>query len=268
MLFPTPEPSTPPNTSEILAWNLLHGGGPARMPEIALELLRLKPHTICLLEFRQAVGGQIAGILADHGYTHQISTNPPPRTNGILIASRSRLASEPVPRPRRSPPLPAGRWLGVRLIDLRISLAVVHVPDGSSTESKVFWRSVTLLARQAHEYELAIIGDFNADRTKGHRRLGQLASLGYVDAWRSVNHRGHEATWSRSSTAGIGAPSGRIDQAWISPKLAKRLRSARHIHAARERGISDHSAIGFSITPFSPVFCGFELFDGQKTLEK
>src|SRR5262245_45388589 len=75
----------------LLTWNLRHGGGAARMPRIALAILSHRPDVVVLTEWRRTTGGQIAGVLADHGLKHQVCTDPPHGRNGVLVAARTRI---------------------------------------------------------------------------------------------------------------------------------------------------------------------------------
>jgi hypothetical protein len=82
----------------ILAWNILHGGSGRRLPEIVLALLGHRPDVVVLSEFRARLGGQIRGILADHGLSHQAAT-PPPQTETACSSPRGcPLCREPTGR--------------------------------------------------------------------------------------------------------------------------------------------------------------------------
>src|SRR5438045_4049374 len=82
---------------KLLTWNLRHGGGSRRTPAIALSLLEHRADIVVLTEFRRTTGGQIAGVLFDHGLRFQHSTDPAQGTNGLLIASRTPMLIEPGP---------------------------------------------------------------------------------------------------------------------------------------------------------------------------
>ncbi|MEO1512500.1 MAG: hypothetical protein AAFU70_10525, partial [Planctomycetota bacterium] len=69
-------------------WNILHGGGPERLPLIALELLEQDADVIGLCEFRACRGGSLRGVLYDHGYADQVALSGPEGGNGLLLASR------------------------------------------------------------------------------------------------------------------------------------------------------------------------------------
>jgi exodeoxyribonuclease III len=241
---------------KLLAWNLRHGGGPGRMPQIALRLLEHAADVVVLTEFRRTTGGQIAGILADHGWIHQHSTEPPQGRNGVLVASRTPLdenSSELYPSaatatlcdPRN---LLQQKLAYARLPVLGISLAAVHIPcDGRATGREAAFQAVVAAARTYREEPFLIMGDFNVGRhgldESGAtftctRLLGQLASLGYVDAWRNRHGPRREFSWYSHNGAGF-----RIDHAFASAALAPRLRDCRYSHAEREQGLSDHSAL-------------------------
>ena len=78
----------------LFVWNILHGGGSRRIPHIALAILDARPDVVALSEYRRSMGGQLAGVLADHGLKHQLCTDPPGRKNGVLLASRVMVARE------------------------------------------------------------------------------------------------------------------------------------------------------------------------------
>lgn len=227
----------------LLAWNILHGGGARRMPEIALTLLEHEADVVVLTEYRRTVGGQIRGVLDDHGWRHQLTAEPAEGGNGILVAARTGL--EAGPAFDRGVP---GRLLQATLPQADMSIIAAHIPDGSAPRARTeCWRSLLDRARTLRETSCVILGDFNSGR---HRLdepgatfsctalLGELAALGYVDAWRALNPEGREQSWR--SRAGNGF---RIDAAHVSAGLRGRIRAASYSHAVRETGVSDHSAV-------------------------
>ena len=129
---------------KIMAWNILHGGGRNRTPRIALALLEHAPDVVVLSEFRTTTGGQIAGILYDHGWKFQVNSDPGPGVNGLLVASRNPI------EPGESPPggLPSARWLDVNFSSGDLSLTAVHVPDSSfggaeaQARESAFWHGI------------------------------------------------------------------------------------------------------------------------------
>lgn len=253
---------------KVLAWNIMHGGGGRRAPDIALELLERDADVILLCEYRRSVGGQIRAVLSDHGWTHQATTDPPPGKNGMLVVSR--IAIEPGPPP--PPGVPEHRWLEVRVADGhgdgRIGLIGLHIPDdGQPRVRREFWRALLGLAAHRRDEPVLVLGDLNTTRRGegGHAEpgpgpgpgrgrvapfeprgggefLGRLCSLGYVDACHAGG-AGREATWV--SHAGNGF---RIDHAFVSAPLAGRLVSASYAHDARGRGVSDHSILELALS--------------------
>jgi exonuclease III len=127
-------------------------------------------------------------------------------------------------------------------------LAGVHVPcDGRDSGRVAFFRSLVGAARSRAGEDYVLIGDFNAGRHRLDeegatfscvRFLGELATMGYADAWRTLHPEGREYTWYSHTGSGF-----RIDHAFVSPGLAPRLRSCWYSHQERELGLSDHSAM-------------------------
>ncbi len=223
----------------ILAWNILHGGGPVRTAEIGLAILERNPDVVVLSEFRAARGGQLRAQLADHGLCHQVTTRVREGRNGILIASRH--AMEILPEPG---PVP-GRWLAVEVDDLGLTLAGVHGPDDTTPGLKAaYWQFLVDFGRQHRMKKTLLVGDVNSGRRQqdGPRfgceaLLGTLISLGFVDVWRRDHPDAREASW----VSALG--SARLDAAYVSVPLADRLAAARFDHAPREAGLSDHSVL-------------------------
>jgi len=233
---------------KILTWNILHGGG-QRLPWIALELLDAGADVVCLTEFRPGLrGGQLRGVLADHGYAHQHATDPGPRRNGILVAARTRVRT-----PREHSP----KLVTVDLPDRGLALTVAHLPDARRGDARAearksaAWHAVLAEAGARRDANHAVVGDFNTGRARLDEAgdtftctplMGRLRTMGYRDAWadtpvcRASRHR----AFSWVSHAGAGF---RLDHAWCSRALFSRVRTAEYLHAPRLRGLSDHAAM-------------------------
>jgi exonuclease III len=277
----------------LLTWNILHGGGSARLPEIVLALLGHAPDVIVVTEYRTTTGGQIRGILADHGWEHQACSDPPGRRNGVLLASRFPITPEappsgcPVPerwvRARVTPP--GSSFAGNSTGSSGVRVVGIHIPDDSRPrERREVWKHLVSEAKVRRDEPVVVLGDLNTGRHYTDeedatfsctQRLGELATLGYVDAWRTMHPEKREFTWyglppitfapkhlrTRSDagprplsakTAALDRPKDargrairgfRLDAAWVSPVLAPRVREAFHSHRERENRLSDHSLV-------------------------
>lgn len=232
----------------ILAWNILHGGGAARIPEIAVALVDQRPDVVVLTEFRPMRGGQLRAVLADHGLAHQACSGRDAGRNAVLIASRWPVA--PMNHGVAVGADVEARWLGVRLEHSPhpIGLLGVHIPDDSRPSAKArVWQGVLDVAKPRAGAPMIIAGDTNSGRHKvdepGNRlgcvtALGKLATMGYVDAWRARHPESPEDTWSHPFAGG-----GRIDGIYVSRELAPRVTDAQLLHEARRAGHSDHSMV-------------------------
>lgn len=243
---------------QILHWNIQHGGGPKRTPEIALAILALRPDLVVITEFRRTTGGQLAGVLHDHGLNHQLCTDPPAQTNGILIAANTPLARASSP----AHPDLAQRSLDAHLPELDAWLTGVHLPDAAqgdhhATARKAHhWQALLRLARARTGRRHVLLGDFNTGR---HRLdepgrtftctplLGKLVTLGYADAYRELEPAGAARSWF--SHAGQGF---RLDHAFVSPPLRPAIRAAEYLHAPREQGLSDHAPMRLTLDADAP----------------
>ena len=240
----------------VLAWNILHGGGPSRLPEIALDVLDARPDVVVLSEFRPGRGGQLRAVLADQGLPHQSCSGESPTRNAILLASRWPLSVDD-----------AGEGLAANLKP-RLHAAVVdhpagpvavlgvHIPDDSNPSGKAHvWRAVLDYAKPRAAGRTVIAGDTNsgrhgtddpAGRLGCVTALGHLAMMGYADAWRARHPESRERSWSGPKWGTKWGPFGesaRIDGVYLSRVLAASVVEAELRHGPRDAGHSDHSMV-------------------------
>jgi exodeoxyribonuclease-3 len=232
--------------TRLVLWNLLHGGG-KRVPALVDSAMAHRPDICIFTESRLTTNARITELGANFGLTYHLASTTPPRKNGVLVMSRTALR-------RHAPPAGAlyeQRWIEASLPEQGFRLIACHVPPKISigVEQKATFWSVLLCHAQRLLHEPAmIVGDLNtgAPYRDEHRatlycadQFEQLGALGWIDAWREF-HGPNRKEWSwvypRRRTYGY-----RLDHAFCTPELAKRLTGCRYSHDERERGLSDHS---------------------------
>lgn len=232
----------------VLLWNLLHGGG-KRVPDLVDAALAHQPDVCVLTESRARTNRDVAERFTRAGLEHHAASQTPPRKNGVLVVSRSRLAVRPSPDGEPY----AQRWVEVDLPDNGLELVACHVPPKISIgveQKAAFWSTLLEYAAAALKRSAMIIGDLNtgAPYRDEHRatlycsdQFVQLEELGWIDAWRRF-HGADAKEWSwvypRRRTYGY-----RLDHAFCTPPLANRLTSCRYSHVERRPGLSDHSIL-------------------------
>lgn len=232
----------------LLAWNILHGGGARRTPGIVLALLEHAADLIVISEFRTRMGGQMAGVLADHGWKHQHATACDGDRNGMIVLSRLPIEPGPCPLPEDE----ARRGLSVRL-EGGMLVTAVHIPDARMNDHEAVgrksasWLGLLEHARDRCAENHVILGDFNTGRHRldesastftSTALLGRLATMGYADAYRVCHPDGRDWSW-RSHTGRRF----RLDHAYVSAPLAGRVRSVTYSHAERRERLSDHAVL-------------------------
>lgn len=232
---------------KILIWNILHGGGPRRTPAIALSILDHRPDLVVLTEFRLTTGGQLAGVLHDHGLTHQAHTDPPAKTNGILIASRFGLTDVSRPEPR----VFKSKLITARVPGLGVRVCAAHVPDARAhdhaamTRKSLYWKELLDIAGRWQHEPAMLVGDLNTGRPgldedahtlTSAAMLGRLHETGFSDAYRHLHPRGKDRSWYSSKGSGF-----RLDHALTSARLTPRIESVRYSQREREERLSDHA---------------------------
>ena len=169
-----------------------------------------------------------------------------PNVNGLLVATRTSCADI------EELPAPAGhghRLVHVRLDDVHI--LACYFPQG---KEKIPVFEVVLEWAEAHSANPAlIVGDLNTGKHRVDEAgatfiaadyLERLEGLGFTDAWRHFHGPAREYSWF--STKGNGF---RVDHAFVSEALLRRLRRVDYSHAEREEGISDHSILLIDLEP-------------------
>ena len=230
----------------ILAWNLMHGGGPTRTAEAAIYLTTARADVVVLSEFRAARGSQLLAGLADAGLTHALSALPARGGNTVTIASRWPLREARAPTPG-----PAGRLLGVEIMSLGLFVLGVHIPDESATSARDrAWSAALGWARLRAGNRAVVAGDFNTSRegidpprpgqTCAHC-MGVLESLGYADAWRKTG--GGTGTEKTVSWHGSRGERQRLDSVYASKSMSVHTASAWYDATCVQFRLSDHCAV-------------------------
>jgi len=230
---------------KILSWNIRQGGG-RQTERITDAIIGHGPDVVVLTEYQPERGPLLRSAFESHGLHHIDATAPGPKRNGVLIAARA-------PFVRRSPPADIGafegRWLEVEFPKKQFALAGVYLPD-KKPGLVPFWKLIHAAAEQRRAGHFLFVGDFNT----GHTPLDAendafscdcyftgMGMLGFTELWRH-RHRGKlEYTWYSNNR---GRRNGfRIDHAFASAGMLRRIRGCEYSHREREAGLSDHSAL-------------------------
>lgn len=224
----------------ILTWNIRAGGG-TRLPAIAERIGAHGADVLVLTEYRSGEAGKrLRGVLSDLGYVWLSPVEPPGIRNGVLIASRlrpTRVAHvcETVDEPWRMLTAVLG---GIRVFGIYMPNLKVKIP---------YWEALIDAARPFAGRRALAIGDFNTcrafvdepgsfDRTAYF--MDRIVEAGYRDVWRDRNPEGREYSWYSHRANGF-----RVDHAFASVPLTRRIGGIGYSHAERAAGISDHSAL-------------------------
>ena len=228
----------------LLTWNIRAGGG-KRLAPILAAISGHEADVLVLTEYRSGEAGvRLRAALTDLGYTWLSPIEPPGIRNGVLIAARAQAGrvtyvAAHVAEPWRMLTVMIG---GVRLFGIYMPNLLVKVP---------YWDAL-IEAGKPHSGRKAIaVGDFNTcrafvdepgsfDRTA--RFMDEIQQAGFRDVWRDRYPEGREYSWYSHRGNGF-----RVDHAFASPGLARRISTIRYSHAERAVGISDHSALVIDI---------------------
>ena len=224
----------------VLTWNIRAGGG-VRIPRIAAALAAQEADVLVLTEYRDGPSGPpLREALASLGYRWMTAHRPPPGRNGVLIASR---------RPRREhgpvdPSLPEP-WRLLRTSIGRIQLFGAYMPN---LRAKIpYWEALIASLSSHGEASAMAIGDFNTCRAfvdepgtfdVTARFMDIVQEAGFRDLWRDRYPDGREFSWYSHRGNGF-----RIDHAFVSPRLIRRVDTIGYVHDVRLDGLSDHSML-------------------------
>jgi exonuclease III len=229
----------------LLTWNIRAGGG-TRLPRIAEALAIHAADVLVLTEYRSGEAGlRLREALRAMGYTWLSPIEPPGICNGVLIATRERPGriahvSASVPEPWRMLTVTVG---GLRLFGIYMPNLKAKLP---------YWEAL-IEASGPHASRRALaLGDFNTCRAYVDEPgatdvtaifLDRIQTAGFRDVWRDRFPAGREYSWYSHRGNGF-----RIDHAFATACLARRIGVIRYSHAERLGGLSDHSALLVDIT--------------------
>jgi exonuclease III len=224
----------------LLTWNIRAGGG-TRLPRIAEALAAHAADVLVLTEYRSGEAGQrLRTVLRDMGYTWLSPIEPPGIRNGVLVASRvkPRMAAHVaahVPEP----------WRMLAVTIDRIRVFGIYMPN---LRAKIPYWEALIDASVPHAGGRALaLGDFNTCRAYVDETgatdvtspfLDKIQDAGFRDVWRDRFPDGREYSWYSHRGNGF-----RIDHAFASAAMTRRILTVRYSHDERTSGLSDHSVL-------------------------
>lgn len=228
----------------LMCWNIRHGGG-ARIERIHAAIRAHHADIVVLTEFRDNDAGRfLRNALAIDGWVNQVTSEPLPRVNGVMVASRIPFLDFDV---RDEIPPEKHRW--VTVLFETFGLTGTYFP--SLHAKPPHWEHMLRIASQRANTRHLVMGDFNTGKNHIDERgsvfhyghyIDRLAAAGWPEAWRHLHPRGRQYSWYSHKRNGF-----RIDHAYLSPEMVPCLKTARYMHQVRKAGTSDHSALSVTL---------------------
>jgi exodeoxyribonuclease III len=235
---------------KIVSWNIRQGGG-NRIPRILDVIIGHGADTVALTEVSPDRIGELCTGLERLGYTQCHAPKIPPRERGVLIASKAQFDSQ---ESRDHLGLPHYRWAEVRFSRSAFTLVCSYFP-ATGPAVKAFWPRVHLACSELRKQQVLLVGDLNSGQTafdaqhsslSGDPWFSAMPLLGFTDLWRLKHGARLDYTWF-SQRAGKNLNGFRIDHAFGTQSLRRRVRACEYSHSEREARISDHSSIVISV---------------------
>jgi exodeoxyribonuclease III len=231
------------------SWNIQAGGG-TRIAAIMTSISRHAADTVVLGETTATRLPELSASLRKLGFTSIHAPRPPERKRGILIASKRPFE---VREPSAKASVETHRWVEAWFPEERLGLAGIYFPD-TAKPIAALWPRVHEAALRRRDEPFLLVGDLNSGHGAFDTDGADLSSdpwftampfHGMVDLWRHKNRHARQFTWysnHRGKRRGF-----RLDHAFGTAALRRRVRRVWYSHDERRAGTSDHSALLVSI---------------------
>jgi exodeoxyribonuclease-3 len=229
----------------IQAWNIQAGGG-TRLDKIFEEIIREGADTVVLGETTQHRLPDLKTGLRTLGFVSIHAPKPPDRKRGVLIASKRSFLKKP---PSAGSNIEKHRWAEVWFPKERVRLAGLYFPD-TAKPIMAMWPRVLEAATKRRDERYILIGDLNSGHSAFDTEGVDLSSdpwfaampfHGMIDLWRHKHRDARDFSWFSNHK---GTRRGfRIDHAFGTTAIRRRVRRIWYTHDARLKRISDHSAL-------------------------
>ena len=231
---------------KILSWNILSGGG-TRIARISEVIGAHGADTVALSEVTEKRTAELRAALEALGFGYFHVPPIPARARGVLVASKAAFVAHKH-GPRNA--LPEHRWAVVSFPGKRFTLVNTYFP-ATGPGVREFWPQVHAACSELRKRAVLLVGDLNSGHSAFDAQRGTLSgdpwfnampSLGYTDLWRHRHRSSIEYSWF-SQRGGRSMNGFRIDHAFGTEALRRRVRSVHYSHAERADRTSDHSSL-------------------------
>lgn len=246
----------------ILTWNI-QGGGGKRIGEICTHLKNHNADVIGLTEFQLKNEAELKSKLQSLSYSYILTSNPGPKQNGLLLASRYEFMGTGA-FSTHDPE----RWLSVHIPSSNVELLLVHIPGapdnkfqggyGISGEKRkqLLWEQVLGHAQENRGKRAVIMGDFNTGLKidaegapfKQSHYMQNLINEGYIDVWRDINPDKRDYTYYskrkiKETGETVDHNGFRLDYIFVAPVLQNKIKNVEILHQPRKEKASDHAIV-------------------------
>ncbi|MUV37109.1 Exodeoxyribonuclease III [Lentibacillus sp. JNUCC-1] len=215
------------------------------MQQISDAILFHQADLVVLTEYKDHEAGMgLMKTLKQAGWSYTLSSEPPNKENGLLIASVYPFEAHAAPFSKKHG---SHRWHEIYLPSFDLNVLGIHVPNVNETYDKRFFgEEITRYAYRRRNDRAMIVGDFNTarpdEKSSAPRKFSdyimQLLEGGWTDAWKDIHGENLDYSWFSHKQNGF-----HLDYVFLSPSLSNHLTDTQFSHHEREENYSDHSIL-------------------------